>query len=246
MLNKIPAWVYIAAVAIIGGILIIALAATKEDSLTLAEEDSVAIAEELNLDIDKFKEDMASSEISDYVESEKARGEERGVTGTPAIFINGETYEGTRSYEAISSQLENLLDNPINDEKPTFEVYADFNCPNCAAFDPLRLFLSDNYGDRVEFISLPYPFLRDSSFGYARAFEAAKNQGAGDMFEKALYSKLFPDRADYDSFSLDDEVDTTNVEDNEGVVTNEVPVPGFEGVEETVVNTDSNSVKVTE
>lgn len=46
-------------------------------------------ARDLNLDIDRFTRDMDSAEVANRVTADYDRGVALGVTGTPAIFING-------------------------------------------------------------------------------------------------------------------------------------------------------------
>ena len=47
------------------------------------------IAQDLDLDMDKFKMDMASAEISRIIDRDIQNGRDIGVSGTPTIFING-------------------------------------------------------------------------------------------------------------------------------------------------------------
>lgn len=53
----------------------------------------VRYAEKLELDLEKFKEDLNSTEIQRKVMEEKKEGQQNGVTGTPTFFINGSRLE---------------------------------------------------------------------------------------------------------------------------------------------------------
>jgi protein-disulfide isomerase len=50
----------------------------------------IQYAEELGLDIDQFRRQSNASVLRDKVRAEQAEGVERGVTGTPGFFLNGE------------------------------------------------------------------------------------------------------------------------------------------------------------
>ena len=50
----------------------------------------VQYAEDLDLDIDKFRQHMNASLLSDRVSDNRKEGFNLGVTGTPTFFLNGE------------------------------------------------------------------------------------------------------------------------------------------------------------
>ncbi len=50
------------------------------------------LAQEAGLDIDRFREDVLDPALETQIHSERNRGEELGVRGTPAIFINGRRF----------------------------------------------------------------------------------------------------------------------------------------------------------
>lgn len=62
----------------------------------LSQESPLKLAKELKLDEAKFQACMASSKPKDRVNQDRAEGERLGISGTPAIFINGRRI---RSYE---------------------------------------------------------------------------------------------------------------------------------------------------
>ncbi len=49
----------------------------------------ILIAKKLGLDLDKFKNDMNSTEVQQHLAKDLRDAQEAGVTGTPTIFING-------------------------------------------------------------------------------------------------------------------------------------------------------------
>jgi len=49
----------------------------------------VDLAKQLNLDLDKFKIDIASQSVKDRVQSDLSEGEKIGINSTPSLFLNG-------------------------------------------------------------------------------------------------------------------------------------------------------------
>jgi protein-disulfide isomerase len=60
----------------------------------LDDEDLVGYASKLGLDVGKFKADFKAAAQMAAVEQDKAHGEEAGVDGTPAVFVNGRRANG--------------------------------------------------------------------------------------------------------------------------------------------------------
>jgi len=81
--------------------------APKLDPATILQ-----IAKKLELDIDKFKKDMASEEIEQRVNEDLMDAQELGVTGTPTIFVNGVKFKRKEEPAAIQ-QLQKLIDEEL-------------------------------------------------------------------------------------------------------------------------------------
>ncbi|TKB11361.1 DsbA family protein [Desulforhopalus sp. IMCC35007] len=47
------------------------------------------IATELGLDLQKFKMDMQSKELTNRLLNDMVEAQQNGITGTPSVFING-------------------------------------------------------------------------------------------------------------------------------------------------------------
>ena len=66
-------------------------------------------AQQLQLDIEKFKQDFQSNEVAATVDQQKLAGETRGVKNTPTIFINGREFpppfNPERLHEAVNSAV---------------------------------------------------------------------------------------------------------------------------------------------
>ncbi len=52
------------------------------------------LAKTLGLNVDKFKQDMASSEIDNQVKADAALAGQHGIQGTPGFFVNGVAVKG--------------------------------------------------------------------------------------------------------------------------------------------------------
>lgn len=85
----------------------------------------VKYAEELGLDVDMFKRHMNASLIRDKVRAEGKEAREKGLTGTPSFFLNGERMS-FESFEDFKKQIALKLNPQVNftvsDEAGTGEV----------------------------------------------------------------------------------------------------------------------------
>ena len=66
-------------------------------------------AEELGLDMDLFKRHTNASVLRDRVRAQQAEGVDRGVTGTPTLFLNGERMQ-YNTYEEFVTQIAIAVD----------------------------------------------------------------------------------------------------------------------------------------
>ena len=62
-------------------------------------------AAELELDSDKFAQDVQSDEAASRIRQQRLDGARSGVNGTPTFFINGYRHEGAPTYEALSAAV---------------------------------------------------------------------------------------------------------------------------------------------
>ena len=66
-----------------------------------------AYAEKIELDVEKFTEDLENDIFEEKVREEFMGGMESGVNGTPTFFINGVCYNDAVDYETLLGVLEN-------------------------------------------------------------------------------------------------------------------------------------------
>ena len=77
-----------------------------ENQRDLAPATFERYAEELDLDIDQFKEDVASAEVKERIDADMAEAQKLGVTGTPAFFINGRFLSGAQPFENFKRMID--------------------------------------------------------------------------------------------------------------------------------------------
>ncbi|HEX6199552.1 MAG TPA: thioredoxin domain-containing protein [Thermoanaerobaculia bacterium] len=81
-----------------------------EDQQNLGPEALVAKAEGLGLDVGTFRECLQSGRYADAVEEDLREGARAGVSGTPAMFVNGRLVSGAVPYEQISQVIDEELE----------------------------------------------------------------------------------------------------------------------------------------
>ncbi len=72
----------------------------------LTEEKFIAHAQQLGLDVERFKKDLASSEVAKRVEADVAEAARLGVTGTPGFFINGRFFSGAKPFSEFKRMID--------------------------------------------------------------------------------------------------------------------------------------------
>lgn len=71
------------------------------------------IAEELGLDLVKFRIDLKSEALANQLRNDMVEAQQLGITGTPAVFINGRKLKN-RSMKGF----QNLIDEEMKKLKP--------------------------------------------------------------------------------------------------------------------------------
>lgn len=77
----------------------------------------VQYAEELGLDVQKFRQHMKSSLLSDHIDANRKEGFELGVTGTPTFFLNGEKMT-PNSFADFYKQISSTVNPDVKFELP--------------------------------------------------------------------------------------------------------------------------------
>lgn len=75
----------------------------------LTRADLEGYADALHLDVAVFKTCLDDPTVADFVVAERKAGEALGITGTPWLFINRDSIEGTPTYEQLKQMIEARL-----------------------------------------------------------------------------------------------------------------------------------------
>lgn len=79
------------------------------DIKKLEPEDLTARARKLNLDLEAFSQCLESGKYAATVQQDLEDGMAAGVSGTPAVFINGRVLKGSKPYDGIKKMVEEEL-----------------------------------------------------------------------------------------------------------------------------------------
>jgi NhaA family Na+:H+ antiporter len=77
--------------------------------IQLDEESILGYAEELNLDMERFRDNLKNGVYEDRVQEDIDSGIRSGVNGTPTFFLNGERYDGPWDLESLIELVEKPL-----------------------------------------------------------------------------------------------------------------------------------------
>ncbi len=69
----------------------------------------VQYAKDLQLDSEKFEQDLIANKYADIINSDKADGIALGVNSTPTFFINGEKVASVLTYQEFKTKIDQLL-----------------------------------------------------------------------------------------------------------------------------------------
>lgn len=75
----------------------------------LTPETFKKLASEVGIDQKKFDECLAAKKFADAIEKDIAAGQEAGVNGTPAFFINGRMIDGAQPFEKFKEIIDEEL-----------------------------------------------------------------------------------------------------------------------------------------
>ncbi len=69
----------------------------------------ISYAKELKLDINKFTNDMNSSEAQNYVADAENKATSEGINATPTFFVNGQQIQNPSNYDQFKQIIQNAL-----------------------------------------------------------------------------------------------------------------------------------------
>jgi protein-disulfide isomerase len=81
------------------------------NNTNLSRKSILAMAKESGLEMDKFEDDIDSTEVREAVVKDVKDGDKAGVEGTPTIFLNGQKYNGAIVLASLKPILDSELKN---------------------------------------------------------------------------------------------------------------------------------------
>jgi protein-disulfide isomerase len=133
----------------------------------------------LGLDRERFDGCLDSGEYVSEVDSDLQAGRSLGITGTPALFINGRFLSGLQQFDDMARIIDDELRRAGVDFEPeplrtevaadgfpakgpedapvTIVEFADFQCPYCGQLLGTLERVWETYGDQVRFVYRQYP-----------------------------------------------------------------------------------------
>ena len=79
------------------------------DQRNLAPEAFEGYAADLGLDMDRYRADVASSDVKKRIGADMEEAQKLGVTGTPGFFINGRFVSGAQPFETFKRLIDEEL-----------------------------------------------------------------------------------------------------------------------------------------
>jgi protein-disulfide isomerase len=79
-----------------------------ENQRALEDTDIASYAVRIGLDMERFRQDLASEDVAKAVDADRAEGERANVEGTPTIYVNGRKVD--EPLKALPSYLKEELD----------------------------------------------------------------------------------------------------------------------------------------
>ncbi len=84
----------------------------------LSRKSILAMAKQIGLDMDRFENDIDSTEVRETVVRDVQDGNDAGVEGTPTLFIDGQRYNGAILLSALKPVLDDELKSPHSAASP--------------------------------------------------------------------------------------------------------------------------------
>jgi protein-disulfide isomerase len=113
-----------------------------ENNNKLSVSNLKSFAEDLGLNMETFNTCLDNGDKEAIVKADMAEGQQRGVSGTPAFFINGEMLVGAQPFSAVKQVIDKALANAGEDvvvkEDPKVQMTI-LNDPSCSYCDSSRI-----------------------------------------------------------------------------------------------------------
>lgn len=177
-------------------------------------------AQELKLDEVKFQTCLSEGRSRNMILEDRKEGQKKGVSGTPAFFINQYRMEGAYPFEFFSQVIDSLLetgkaplplgaaDGPIEindlagrpsqgveDAEIVLVEFGDYHCPFCSRFQPTLKMLMEKYEGNIRHVFRHFPLGMHPDAARAHAAsECAHQQGQFWGYHEVLFENLAQSR----------------------------------------------------
>ena len=87
---------------------------------SLREQDLIALAGRLGIGVSAFEQTLRERRYAPRVEADVQAGQQRGIRGSPVVFVNGKRIDGVPSLQMLTEYVDaGLADKPLeNAQKP--------------------------------------------------------------------------------------------------------------------------------
>ncbi|MGI9628251.1 MAG: thioredoxin domain-containing protein [Longimicrobiales bacterium] len=170
------------------------------------------IAQGVDLDASELVACLSSGTHADAVEADYQAARSVGVTGTPALFVNGRFLNGHQTFDVMASVIDDELRRAgveyvrepfrtsvesegfpakgVETAPITVVEFADFQCPYCGQLSEVLDQLTDAYPNEIRLVyrHFPLPDLHPHAQKSAEASLCADKQGKFWEMHDALYA----------------------------------------------------------
>jgi protein-disulfide isomerase len=186
---------------------------------SIKRNDLIRFAAQLNLNVAEFNAELEDSKIQAMIENDQVEGERLGVSGTPAMFINGRPITGVHTYSELQQIIEDELkigpQGPVANSPPaqlvsldlsrgpanapvTITWFSDLSSPLSADADRVLRALQKTYPEQVKLVFKNRPvavYTLAEQVHQAAMFAASQNK-FWEMEQRLVNLKRRPTRDD--------------------------------------------------
>ncbi|MFH2020998.1 MAG: DsbA family protein [archaeon] len=145
-------------------------------------------AADLGLDVAKFSTCLDSGAKVDKVKADFTEGQQRGVSGTPTFFINGQSLVGAQPYANFKTVIDGLLSGKAPEQPAQQEQQAQPPAPTVPKSDKpvVELFVMSHcpYGTQIEKGMLPVAKVLGGDIDFSIKFVYYAMHGETEVYEQ--------------------------------------------------------------
>ena len=201
---------------------------------SIKKNDLIRLAAQLKLNVAKFNADVEDPKVQAAIDEDQVEGERLGVSGTPAMFINGRPVTGVRSFAELREIVEDELkigpQGPVANSPPatlvalditrgpanapiTITWFSDLSSPLSSEADQVLRALQKTYPQdvRLVFKNRPVAVYTLADQVHQAAMFAASQDKFWEMEQRLVSLKRRPTRDDLTQIATDIGLDATKL-----------------------------------